>query len=150
MKHLFVPRNIALHLVYDPGRHSNPPVLILYTSCSVKRGLLKTKSNSIKAQFSQRNLMVSDTRRCQHRRKAWPGPFAIPPSYHSAAYSRRSDSWKLREVKRGAKKIKTSEGEKGDRRSLAALPSPPLFFLRAASDYLNACNRLVIRTVWRL
>lgn len=114
-----------------------------------KKGLLKTKSNSIKAHFSQRNLMVSDTRRCQQRRKAWPGPFAISP-YHSTAHSRRSDSWKLREVKRGAKKIKTSEGEKGDRRSLAALPSPPLFFLRAASDYLNACNRLTIRTVWRL
>ena len=127
MKHLFVPRNIALHLVYDPERHSNPPVLILYTSCSVKRGLLKTKRNSIKAHFSQRNLMVSDTRRCQHRCTAWPGPLAISPSYHSAADSRRSDSWKLREVKRGAKKIKTSEGRKVIGGASPLSPAP-LFF----------------------
>ena len=36
-----------------------------------------------------------------------------------------------------AKKIKTSEGEKGDRRNLAALPSLPLFLFRAAPDYLG-------------
>ena len=71
--------------------------------------------------------MVSDTRRHQHH-KAWPGPFAFSPSYHSSADSWRSDSWKLREVKRGAKKIKTSEGGKVIRGASPLSPAHLFFF----------------------
>ena len=84
--------------------------------------------------------MVSDTRRRQHH-KAWPGPFAFSSSYHSSVDSWRSDSWKLRQVKRGAKKLKRAKGRKVIGGSSPLCPAH-LFFSFAPSR-LSECSQKV-------